>query len=292
MTKHIPPTEAFDDQEREVARIVRALPGGEPSPALDARILRSAANAAAARRPTAQLIASAGTLWGIGGAAAAVLALGVAWQALAPGPRAPGEAVPTAATMSDRAESSEEVTVQLNQSPASSAAAGSEPFPAPPPAPTAGISKRVSSRAAAPTPAAAPPARAPAPPPPPPAPTDPAPFQERFDEHVSDAAAPVVAAQAESASSALARDEVGNAAKSSSDSTSAARQSRAQAELGAGAAAPEPESLPMAPANWLQHIRRLRDGDQLEEARTSLVQFRKRYPNFVVPSDLAPLLRE
>ena len=68
MNKHIPPTEALDEQERELARIVRALPGGEPPPALDARILKAAANAAAStRRPGARWLASAGALWGAGG---------------------------------------------------------------------------------------------------------------------------------------------------------------------------------------------------------------------------------
>src|SRR6478735_8918656 len=77
----LPPNEPLDDQEREFARILHALPSGEPSPALDAKILRAATNAAASsKRPVRRMLASAGALWGIGTAAAAVLALGVAWQ--------------------------------------------------------------------------------------------------------------------------------------------------------------------------------------------------------------------
>src|SRR4249919_3693125 len=77
----LPPQEPLDAQERELARILRALPAGEPPAALDAKILRAATNAAASsRRPGAKFLASAGALWGIGSAAAAVLALGVAWQ--------------------------------------------------------------------------------------------------------------------------------------------------------------------------------------------------------------------
>ena len=78
----LPPNEPLDEQEREFARILHALPGGDPPPALDAAILRAATNAAAAssKRPVRRALASAGALWGIGTAAAAVLALGVAWQ--------------------------------------------------------------------------------------------------------------------------------------------------------------------------------------------------------------------
>ena len=44
MNKQIPTTEALDEQERELARILRALPGGEPPAALDARMLKAAGN--------------------------------------------------------------------------------------------------------------------------------------------------------------------------------------------------------------------------------------------------------
>ena len=64
-----PAHQPLDDQERELARILRALPAGEPSAALDSRILRAAANATAAqRRPGARWLAAAAPLWGIGGA--------------------------------------------------------------------------------------------------------------------------------------------------------------------------------------------------------------------------------
>lgn len=75
--------EVLDADERALARVVRALPGGEPPPALDARILKAAQDAVAAapkrrRRPWAAL----GSAWGASSAAAAVLALGVGWQLL------------------------------------------------------------------------------------------------------------------------------------------------------------------------------------------------------------------
>ena len=65
MTEPRLPNEALDEQEREIARILRALPGGEPSPALDARILRAATNAAAgSRRPRAHWLAPLGFVLG------------------------------------------------------------------------------------------------------------------------------------------------------------------------------------------------------------------------------------
>ena len=73
----------LDADERELARVVRALPGGGPPPALDARILKAAQDAVAAaptrRRHGWKVLGSA---WGASSAAAAVLALGVGWQLL------------------------------------------------------------------------------------------------------------------------------------------------------------------------------------------------------------------
>jgi hypothetical protein len=85
------PHEELDHDERELARVVRALPGSEPSPALDLRILKAAQDAVATtpgKRSRRALWASssAGSLWGIGTAAAAVLAVGVSWQLFMRGP--------------------------------------------------------------------------------------------------------------------------------------------------------------------------------------------------------------
>jgi hypothetical protein len=46
------------------------------------------------------------------------------------------------------------------------------------------------------------------------------------------------------------------------------------------------------PGTWLADIRKLRDAGKIGEARASLVEFRKKYPKWVVPTDLAPLLSE
>ena len=53
-----------------------------------------------------------------------------------------------------------------------------------------------------------------------------------------------------------------------------------------------PASGPMKPATWLAQVRQLLAAHRTDEARARLKLFRKRYPNYVVPADLAPLLRE
>ena len=141
MTAPKPPIEAFDEQERELARILRALPADEPSPELDSRILRSAANAAASsgKRHT-RWFASAGGVWGIGAAAAAVLALGVSWQMLDPS-RGFGERT---SPVSVAQESDSAVVVELGETRRDAP----QPMPGPPPATAPAPARIQGSRAA------------------------------------------------------------------------------------------------------------------------------------------------
>lgn len=306
MTMQMPPIEPLDEQEREFARIVRALPGGEPPAALDARILRAAANAAASsRRPGARWLASTSALWGIGGAAAAVLALGVSWHMMNPMRSSSVPEAATAPAMADQAEDSS-VQVEFKDKPAPQYPAA----PPPPPLSELSAAPQRRARANAPQPSAPPPAMA--------APA-PEPFAlDSLDEHVAsgaeadasrDAAAPIVAereAMADYASKSAAQEGV-RAASAKTASTAAesrARAETAQAQLGradardqvAGAAAPtadaDADAGLLKPADWLNYIRRLRDENRTEEAKASLVEFRRRFPYSAIPPDLAPLLRE
>ncbi len=76
--------EALSDEERELARVVRALPGGEPPAALDALILKAATDAVASShsqkksRWTKSLLGTS-ALW-MGTAAASILTIGIGWQ--------------------------------------------------------------------------------------------------------------------------------------------------------------------------------------------------------------------
>jgi hypothetical protein len=301
----LPPQDPLDAQERELARILRALPGGEPPAALDAKILRAATNAAASsRRPGARLLASAGAMWGIGSAAAAVLALGVAWQLRYGQPDgAPTESAPRAQAASDVAEDDamqvefgERSSVPLRDMPPPPAQIASQPAAAAPAA-----ESRLRRQESRPAPASAPP--------PPPAPE--AFAADQLDEHVArEAAAANLASEAEAkADGELAKQhtaygqERDAAAKSAAQGAAQAAPAPAmaaepqpRADLGAasavgGLAAPA-DAPPAKPATWLAEVRRLRDAGKIAEARARLVEFRRVYPNWVIPTDLAPLLTE
>ena len=74
----------LSNDERELARVVRALPGGEPPPALDALILKAATDAVASsysqkKSPWTRGLLGTSALW-IGTAAASVLTIGIGWQ--------------------------------------------------------------------------------------------------------------------------------------------------------------------------------------------------------------------
>jgi hypothetical protein len=311
----LPPNEPLDDQEREFARILLALPSGEPSPALDAKILRAATNAAASsKRPVRRVLASAGALWGIGSAAAAVLALGVAWQLRygapdhAAAPRAPRA---LAVSVSDDGS----VQVVLSSQPADA------PFVAPAPPPPMEMQKPATAKLrrapaqpasglAAPAPAAA---------------AEPEAFaRDHLDEHVSSADAALAAREQAAAAEGARAEEVlelkgraaddarQRAAKMAASNAAAAAPamaeaappavpppaSRADTESSAagyasgGLVAQKAEADTRKPGTWLADIRKLRDQGHIQEARASLVEFRKKYPKWVVPTDLAPLLSE
>ena len=296
-TPKLPPMEPLDAEEREFARILHALPGGEPPPALDAKILRAATNAVAAqRRPGARFVASAGALWGIGSAAAAVLALGVAWQMRygAPDGVVTEASAPRAQAVSDVADD-EAVPVQFG-SPA--AAPAMEAAPPPPNQPQRRLPEATLANKPLPVQVA---------PPAPPAAPEPYPA-DHLDEHVAREAAANAAAEVQALDSAQAmrseekeRDDQRDraAAKSSAappPATAASSGYRDQSAAGADAGAlgglARQDAAPMKPAPWLAEIRRLRDAGEIDAARARLVEFRRAYPKWVIPTDLAPLLSE
>ena len=319
----LPPNEPLDDQEREFARILHALPGGDPPPALDAAILRAAANAAASsQRPVRRALASAGALWGIGTAAAAVLALGVAWQLRfgVTDHQSAESAAPRAHVVADTAED-DSVQVELGAQPADA------PFVPPPPPPAEALATKPAAPAtrfrqqpaqpARAAPAAAAPAAAPE-----------AFAEDHLDEHVAREAAAAQQASAQQARAADAELELkgfaaqkerramaakaanaapppppppaapapASTADSSLDKISVVGGARDDAGAAAGALArsePAKTEAPLRkPGTWLADIRKLRDEGKIEEARASLVEFRKKYPKWVVPTDLAPLQPE
>lgn len=120
------PHDELDADERELARVVRALPGSDPSPALDLRILKAAQDAVAPssvsrKRRVLWASSSAGSFWGFGTAAAAVLAVGVSWQMFMRGPTANFPATRPAVIADDKAKDRDVTSVDYVSSAAPAA---------------------------------------------------------------------------------------------------------------------------------------------------------------------------
>jgi hypothetical protein len=302
-----PTNGALDPDERELARVLRALPSGEPPAALDARILRAAADAAAStparRRRALGLFGGGSAMWGIGTAAAAVLALGIGWQAMyghqALLPSSSPVALPADATGDDS------VSVEFRDR-TSLAEKASEAAGAPPPPPPALADREFPRlRARAPGASRAAPAAATAP-------ASPAPeaFPDTgLDEHVAAHAEAGAAANAADATAFAIEQEAplraaverrAEAAETASLSAKAAQSAGVAAQRAEAARADQAQAEPaqagnaarLRPASWLAQVRSLRAAGKTDEARARLVEFRKAYPHWVIPTDLAPLLDE
>ncbi|MBW8369211.1 MAG: hypothetical protein K0M70_15305 [Arenimonas sp.] len=304
-----PRKQPLQDDEIALARVLRALPSGEPSARVDDAILRAATDAASpGRRKPARRLPWLPT-WAIGTAAAAVLAVGIGTQ-LRP-PLAP-ETSP--ASMSEAVkpmpQARERLSVDLIEP---------DPSRAPPPA-SAPPAPRQSTRSAPP-----PPPRhvQPAPPPAPPAPAaEPqafpntasiAPAASAPSLGAANEAAPVaeLAPQREDRLRSEATDQARRVhqeayARRAQAKASAEGEVDARAEAGvaapaaaqdamqaADAAAPQAAILPPAADDtglgvdaWIERIReRLRQGDRAG-ARASLGLFMQAHPEASVPSDL------
>jgi hypothetical protein len=326
MTPHDPTS--LDPEERALAeRLARLGPHGEPSPALDGRILAAAHGAMDGRRPASRRASRRWPL-GLGVAASLALALGLAWQ-LRPLP----DVAPAYRSEADSALRTAPVA-------ASSANNASEPAP-PPPADTAAADtvQREARIVDAQKPAARSNAEKVAVPAPQPAPVPAAPREAPivFDapaptQAMQAAALPTPAKRAADASAATAQPSAANAPQAfgttraaadtgSSPSPSAERAMAPAAaiqsepmrqKIAVPAAAPPVPPAPPAPSAdedmpiddvppatvaspqvrdaWLARIRELAADGNIEEARASLREFQHRYPDYPLPQDLRALL--
>ncbi len=317
----------LQDDEIALARVLRALPTGEPPPRVDDAILRAATDAVSpGRRKPARGLRWLPT-WAIGTAAAAVLAVGVGLQ-LRP-PLSP-ESAPASVSESARPlpQARERLSVDLVEP---------DQAAAPPPA-SAPPERRQSNRPAPPPPPAAPPS----PPPPVPAPeafpgaAAVAPAADSAEpEMAMDAVAPEETveaienrvrseatdqarrvhqeayarrAQAKSSAEGASRQEMAEAAapsvnESQPQASFAAPAPRAVAAPPAGTvvgaladAAADAEILPpvsedakLAADAWLNRIRERRRQGDTTGARASLRLFVQAHPEAPVPNDLARL---
>jgi hypothetical protein len=316
-----PRKQPLQDDEVALARVLRALPSGEPPASVDDAILRAATDAIApGRRKPAGGLRWLPT-WAIGTAAAAVLAVGIGLQLRPPlVPDYPAASVEQKTPL--RPEARERMDVDLVEP---------ERAPAPPPASTPPSARQSSS------------GRPPPPPPPsaaPMAPPAPAPVPEPMPQALpAEAAAPALADQpapesgqtldsievsgtrirSEASDQArrahqenYARRAQAKAGESERSATAADRSAPAAALAEAdaaveadGAAAPAGVSgafigaaavLPpvaddaqLSQADWLERIRERRRQGDTASARASLRLFLQAYPEAPVPSDLARL---
>jgi hypothetical protein len=278
----------LDAEERALAAALPRPHGrSEPDAVLDARIL-AVAHAAAITPDGRTRPRRRRWMLPVSAAASVALAVGIAWQLrpLPAPPPAPRQAM------------SAPVPMQVEQP------ATVQPPPPPLAAPTATTPVAAPRRAAAPNmesaDAAAPqaqtdaPSALAAPPPPPPPPAAPAVAATSTPPAVM---APEAMQREQAPQAAAAKARSGERAAQDSITVTGTRI-RNEAEMAADAAWPEdPEDVPPATADspevreaWLRRIGDLQREGRTQEARDSLAEFRRRYPDAPLPPELRALL--
>lgn len=289
-----PTNERLDAEERALAAALPRPHGrSAPGPELDARILaaaRAAIEPPPAQRPRRSWIAPTAL------AASLVLAVGLAWQLRPPpSPEYPAQAADAASADPGS------TAARAFEAPPAAPAMQAPPMPTPmtqarqSPATTGdALAKRASAPAAAADVAVAAAPAVAAPPPAPPAPT-------------AAASAPAVAAMAQAADAApapvQAKARTGEPVRErAAASANAAAPARDQADNSAAGvvdsfSVDDPgEDVPPATADspevrdaWLHRIGELLAQGKTEDAKASLAEFRRRYPDAIVPPELRTL---
>lgn len=282
--------DALTPEERALAeRLARLGPLREPGAALDARILAAAHAAVQPRAGGARRKAAA---WpaALGIAASLLLAVGLAWKLRPqPGPQAAGEAAAPAAKApaKEAPPAAPAPTARPEDAPETQEVpSGMESLHPPAVASPASVARR---RAPAPPAAfkAAPATPAAVVPPPPP--------------ESATAGAPALPAPADAAAQATADLATQDSATSEAERAAPARrtrEARATTAVQAQEASAEPDEDVVPPTTaaspqvrdaWLLRIRELVRAGRIADARTSLREFRHRYPGFALPDDLRAL---
>lgn len=278
-------TAPLTPEERELAqRLARIATPGDPPPALDSRILAAARAAVAGPAPPARHPRRWPVVFGV--AASLALAVGIAWQ-LRPLPDAPTEyseapaAAPTGTESADddatrpAAQATDAAALPAASGrthPPSPVAAGegaaaARPVPQAFPQPEQRKAASAAQAAAAVVPEA--PQVAPAVPPPP----------------IAPAAATAGNEAGAARDAASSRDATANR----QDAGGLAPRDAATSEYGDQSIDDQPPATADAPEvrqAWLQRIRELIAAGETDAARASLQEFRRRYPDAVLPEDL------
>ena len=283
------PAEPLDVEEAAMARAYRRLPGAEPSPELDARILAQARAAVvhSKRRPRPWFLGA-----GFGAAAAAVMAAGVAWQlgwlggipgtAVAPGSSQRSDTA--APRRVESAPAATEETIDIDYVKEERKAKTDDDAPAPAAAAPADMRRQNTVK---------PPAPAAAPPPP----------QEKSrDESASVLEQPVLSApepQPFPAESSAAPASLGvTGARAASEREGMAEQDAAAGPERFGlskqiaALPPWTDDERLEPDAWLERIRERVNRNERQSAIYSLRRFVQVHPQRDVPRELQRLLVE
>ncbi|KFL37608.1 hypothetical protein [Arenimonas donghaensis] len=287
-TPQDPRKDTLQDDEADLAKVLRALPGGEPSPRVDAAILAAARDASSgSSRARHRRRGLPG--WALGTAAAAVLAVGIGLQ-LDLGRESLPDGVPaqTPAEASDGPGQPELGGARLERMPEAEAEAEAD---AGAPVPQAKPESPAARRQAPAAPASAPePAEAfVAPPPPPPAPR--AVASDRREAARSDAAE-AVAAPAQALAPTRSREVQSVAPAPIGESTPRPQTDDSADPLPSAFSAddvlpPVEEDARLDAEAWLERIReRVRQGDRAG-ASASLRRFERDHPDLPLPPDLA-----
>lgn len=298
------PPQPLDAEERALAAMLPRPHGrSEPDAELDARILAAAGAATrpqpAARRKRRSWIGPTSL------AASLVLAMGLAWQLRPPpAPVAHEQAAASAAPESDA------TAVLAIEAPPREVPEQPKPaLPAPrvqaPPMSAIPATPRPSEkRVAAPVEPAgiarteAAPAAAAAPPPPPPAPAPPPTGMVGESVSVPQASQPARApAMAKSRESEAARQRATTAGNAAAQAEDAAGRAAADAATLDAISVDDPgEDVPPATADspqvrdaWLRRIGELLEQGRADEAKASLAEFKRRYPDAALPPELREL---
>lgn len=295
--------EPLDAEERALAARLPRLHGhDEPDPALDARIL-AAAHAALAPAPVAKR--RRGWIVPLTAAASVSLAVGLAWQ-LQP-PTAP-QASPVHAQVATTGAAAYEQDQAFVHAPDAApppppAAVMAKPMPAPamqqaaPVTETARIAREAAPAEPTAESVAAEPMFVPSPPspvvtdavpvasaPPPPAPpTSPAPGQAAMARSSGTLDAVTVGGTATREQAKRARQ---NEAEAAADAMTSEQFAKAVDEEDVP---PATMNAPAARDAWLRRIGELQQQGRIDEAKASLAEFRRRYPDAVLPAELRKL---
>lgn len=289
MTRH--PPQPLDAEERALAALLpRPHDRGEPGADLDARILAAAQAALqpqpAVRRPRRSWIGPTAV------AASLVLAVGLAWQ-LRPPPSLPAPAATEDAASAD----SDAMAMRAVELPPSTPTPMTQarPMAVRPPEAMVSAAPKQEAQANDNAPASQPMA------PPPPAP--PAPAAPVVVGEAAAVATPQAAESARAQAPVMAKATASDAVRErTAASGTMAAENREEAQRASDAATldtiisgPE-EDVPPATADspnvreaWLRRIGELLEQGKADEAKASLTEFRRRYPNAALPPELRKL---